>query len=36
MATYFILSRVSPEAFRDPKDFKKLADNVLAKLKVGE
>jgi uncharacterized protein with GYD domain len=33
MATYFILSRVSPEAFRDPKDFKKLADNVLAKIR---
>jgi len=33
MATYFILSRVSPESFRDPKDFKKLADNVLAKIR---
>lgn len=28
MATYIILSRFSPEAFRDPKDFKKLADAV--------
>ena len=26
MATYVILSRFSPEAFQDPKDFKKLAD----------
>jgi uncharacterized protein with GYD domain len=33
MATYFILSRVSSEAFQDPKDFKKLADNVLAKIR---
>lgn len=33
MATYIILSRVSPEAFRDPKDIKKLAEAVLAKTK---
>ena len=33
MARYVILSRFSPEAFRDPKDFKKLADNVSAKIK---
>ena len=33
MATYVILSRISPEAFRDPKDFKKLADVVSAKIK---
>jgi len=33
MATYVILSRISPEAFRDPKDFKKLADAVSAKIK---
>ena len=33
MATYIILSRVSPEAFRDPKDFKQLADTVSAKIK---
>ena len=32
MATYVILSRVSPEAFRDPKDFKKLAETVVAKI----
>lgn len=28
MATYVILSRFSPDAFREPKDFKKLADAV--------
>lgn len=33
MATYVILSRISPEAFADPKDFKKLAANVSAKIK---
>jgi uncharacterized protein with GYD domain len=33
MATYIILSRVSPEAFRDSKDFKKLADTVIAKIR---
>lgn len=33
MAAYVILSRISPEAFRDPKDFKKLADAVSAKIK---
>ena len=33
MATYVILSRMSPEGFRDPKDFKKLADTVSAKIK---
>jgi uncharacterized protein with GYD domain len=33
MATYVVLSRFSPEAFRDPKDFKKLADTVSAKIK---
>jgi len=27
MATYVILSRFSPDAFREPKDFKKLARN---------
>jgi uncharacterized protein with GYD domain len=32
MATYVILSKVSPEAFRDPKDFKKLAEQVVAKI----
>ncbi len=33
MATYVILSRFSPEAFTDPKDFKKLADAVSTKIK---
>lgn len=33
MATYVILSRFSPEAFREPKEFKKLADAVSAKIK---
>ena len=33
MSTYIILSRVSPGAFREPKDFKKLAEAVAAKIK---
>ena len=33
MATYIILSRVSAEAFKEPKEFKKLADTVIAKIK---
>lgn len=33
MATYIILSRFSPEAFRDPKDFKKIAEQVSGKIK---
>ncbi len=33
MATYIIVSRFSPEAFRDPKDFKKLAADVSGKIK---
>jgi len=33
MATYVILSRVSTEAFREPKDFKKAAETVSAKIK---
>ena len=32
MATYIILSRFSPEAFSEPKDFKKLAANVSKKI----
>ena len=32
MATYVILSRISPEAFRDPKDFKQIADEVSKKI----
>jgi hypothetical protein len=31
MATYIILSRFSPEAFEDPKDFLKLAKKSPAK-----
>jgi uncharacterized protein with GYD domain len=33
MATYVILSRFSPEAFQDPKDFVKLAEQVSNKIK---
>jgi uncharacterized protein with GYD domain len=33
MATYVILSRFSPEAFRDPQEFRKLAEAVSAKIK---
>lgn len=33
MKTYIILSRFSPEAFRDPKDFKKIAATVSEKIK---
>ncbi len=33
MKTYVILSRFSPEAFREPKEFKKLADAVSSKIK---
>ena len=33
MATYVILSRISPGAFSDPKDFKKIAAAVSEKIK---
>ena len=33
MATYIILSRFSPEAFREPGEFKKIAEAVSAKIK---
>ena len=33
MAIYVILSRVSPQALQDPKDFKQLAQKVSAKIK---
>lgn len=33
MATYVILSRISPEAFDDPKDFKDMAKTVSEKIK---
>ena len=33
MATYVIISRISPEAFRDPKEFKQLAEAVSTKIR---
>ncbi len=33
MATYVILSRFSPDAFRDPGEFKQLAATVAEKIK---
>ena len=33
MATYIILSRISPEAFSEPKEFKKFASTVSEKIK---
>jgi uncharacterized protein with GYD domain len=33
MATYIIISRISPEAFSDPFEFKKIAGNVASKIK---
>jgi uncharacterized protein with GYD domain len=33
MATFVILSRISPEAIKDPKDFKGLAENVSKTIK---
>jgi len=34
MATFVILSRFSPDAFREPRDFKKLAEAVSNKIKT--
>ncbi len=34
MKTYIILSRFSPGAFREPKDFLKLAEDVSNKIKA--
>ncbi len=34
MATYIILSRVSPEAFSDPYEFKKIAQTVASKIRA--
>jgi uncharacterized protein with GYD domain len=34
MATYIILSRISPEAFSDPYEFKKIAERVAKKIKT--
>jgi uncharacterized protein with GYD domain len=33
MGTYIILSRISPEAFSDPFEFKKIAERVASKIK---
>jgi len=33
MATYVILSTLSPDAFQDPKEFKKLADAVSSRIR---
>jgi len=33
MATYIILSRISPDAFEDPRDFRKVADNVAKRIR---
>ncbi len=33
MATYVILSRIAPQAFEDPKDFKDMAKTVSEKIK---
>jgi len=33
MATYVILSRFSPDAFQNPKDFKKMADEVSSRIR---
>ncbi len=33
MDTYIILSRISPEAFSDPYEFKKIAERVAKKIK---
>ena len=33
MGTYVILTKISPEAFNDPKEFKQLAANVSERIK---
>ena len=33
MATYIILSRFSPDAFKDPKEFKELAKEVSTRIR---
>ena len=33
MATYIILSKISPQAFSDPYEFKKIAERVATKIK---
>jgi uncharacterized protein with GYD domain len=34
MATYIILSQISPQAFSDPFEFKKIAERVASKIKL--
>ena len=34
MATYIILSKLSPDALKDPKDFKELAATVAQKIRA--
>ncbi len=34
MATYVILSRISPQALENPEEFKQLAEKVSAKIKA--
>jgi uncharacterized protein with GYD domain len=34
METYIILSKISPEAFREPKDFRQLAARVSERIKT--
>lgn len=33
MSTYIILSQISPQAFSDPYEFKKIAERVASKIK---
>ena len=33
MTTYIILSKISPQAFSDPYEFKKIAERVASKIK---
>ena len=33
MAMYVILSKLSPDAFEDPREFRKLADNVASRIR---
>jgi uncharacterized protein with GYD domain len=33
MPTYVILSKISPDAFQDPKEFRKLASDVSARIR---
>ncbi len=34
MATYVILSKLSPEGFREPREFRQLAERVLQRIKA--